>query len=233
MELQNVNLLMNDKNVLRSISLQWKRGESIALIGPNGAGKSSLLKVLSTLIKPSSGKVTYPYDISMKQWKESLGVVFPETFLYNGLSAYENLKFYQSLYNKIDRNRINQVLKLVELVHVKHELVNSYSKGMKQRLSIARALLHYPTYLLLDEPFDGLDLKSKKILEKLLLHMQQKETGYILVSHDSEHAWQLCNRALLIHEGRIVIEETCTKEGYIDFIKRYKALVKENHHDIC
>lgn len=232
MELQNVNLFMNDKDILRSINLQWRHGESIALLGANGAGKSSLLKVVSTLMKPNSGKIKYPSGISLKQWKESLGIVFPETFLYDSLTAYENLKFYQKLYGKVNKDKIDQVLELVELSYVKHELVSSFSKGMRQRLSIARALIHNPAYLLLDEPFDGLDLASKTILEKLLLQMQKAGTGYILVSHDSAHAWQLCDRALLIHEGRIVFEDKCTDERYLEFLKRYKGMLKENHHGV-
>ncbi|UOR13867.1 ABC transporter ATP-binding protein [Halobacillus amylolyticus] len=223
---------MNEKNVLRSINLHWRQGESIALIGANGAGKSSLLKVLSTLVKPSSGNIKYPVGISIRQWKESLGIVFPETFLYDGLTGYENLQFYQKLYGKVDKDGISQVLEQVELSQVQHELVSSYSKGMKQRLSIARALVHYPTYFLLDEPFDGLDLVSKQVLEDLLQQMHKKGTSYILVSHDTEHAWKLCDRALLMHKGRIVLEEKCTREGYLRFTNLYNALFKENQHDI-
>ncbi|WP_188453330.1 ABC transporter ATP-binding protein [Virgibacillus oceani] len=227
MELQNINLFMNDKNVLHSINLQWRKGESIALIGANGAGKSSLLKVLGTLVKPNSGKLKYPSDLSVKEWKKLLGIVFPETFLYHSLTAYENLRFYQKLYGKINKDRIDEVLKQVKLFHVKQEIVDTYSKGMKQRLSIARALLHNPTYLLLDEPFDGLDSESKEILKNMLLQMRQKGTGYILVSHDSEQAWELCDRAVLMHEGRIIAEGKCTNQGYFPFIKRYREIVKE------
>lgn len=231
MKLQDVNLIFNEKDVLRSIDLHWRQGETIALMGANGAGKSSLLKVLSNLVKPSSGKMEYPNG-SIQKWKDSLGIVFPDTFLYDSLTAWENLEFYQKLYGRTDKARVVQVLKQVELSHVQHELVSSYSKGMKQRLSIARALVHYPTHLLLDEPFDGLDFESKKVFEQLLLQMQTKGTGYILVSHDSEHAWKLCDRAILMHKGKIVLEEKCTKEAYVDFIKRYMLIVRENHHDI-
>jgi heme exporter protein A len=232
-EFENVSVSMNEKVVLNSINLRWKKGETIALFGANGAGKSTLLKVISTLIKPLSGEVQLPDNFTLKQWKESLGIVFPEPFLYDSLTAYENLQFYQKLYGDLDRRKIHQLLEQVQLLSVQHDLVGSFSKGMKQRLSIARSLIHDPIYLLLDEPFDGLDAVSKTILEELLMEKQNEGVGYILVSHDISQTWKLCERALLLKKGRIVLEEECSKERYQSFIDHYQSLMmKENQHDV-
>jgi heme exporter protein A len=232
LRLQNVNVSMNEKPVLKSIDLKWKKGETIALFGANGAGKSTLLKVICTLIKPRFGKVQLTNGLTLKQWKETLGIVFPEPFLYDSLTAYENLQFYQRLYGGSKSEKINQLLEQVYLSSVQNDLVGSFSKGMKQRLSIARSLIHDPTYLLLDEPFDGLDTVSKTILEELLKQKQAEGVGYILVSHDMSHTWKLCQRALLLYNGRIVLDEECLNEGYQPFIDRYQSWIRENQHDV-
>lgn len=231
MELQEVNLSINDNSILHSINIHWREGEAIAILGANGAGKSSLLNIMSSLIRPDNGKVIFPSNMSIKQWKKCLGIVFSQTFLYESLTAFENLEFYQKLYGQKDTNKIDRILKQVELFHVKNQLVNTFSKGMKQRLSIGRAFIHDPKYLLLDEPFDGLDFNSKNILNNLLEEMKSNKVGYILVSHNSKHAWEVCDRAILIHKGRIVDEESCSEQLYDSFLERYQLLVKGNSHD--
>ncbi|MDC3425772.1 ABC transporter ATP-binding protein [Aquibacillus sp. 3ASR75-11] len=232
MQLKNVSLAIEDKPVLRSINLNWAHGEAIALLGANGAGKSSLLKVMSTLLHPSTGKTTMPEGMSLQKWKSKLGVVFPETFLYSSLTGYENLLFYQKLYGKTDNEQIEQVFNQVNLSRVQQERVETYSKGMKQRLAIARAFVHQPTHLLLDEPFDGLDLASKTILERLLKEKNKQGVGYVLVSHDSAHAWDLCDRAVLLHNGKIVLETPCTEKTYRSFMNQYQGWLKEKQHDV-
>lgn len=222
-QLHQVHIELNEKPILRSIDLEWKQGESIALAGANGAGKSTLLKVLATLLKPASGKMILPEGKGLKQWRRSIGTVFPETFMYDALTAKENLEFYAQLYhvNGENINRIEEMLDQVGLFQVRHEWVRTFSKGMRQRLSIARALIHQPDYLLLDEPFDGLDAKSTEQIELLLRHLKSSGVGWILVSHDLTQAWRLCDRALLLHQGRICVNTICEEDGYTTFLEDY------------
>jgi heme exporter protein A len=228
-QLRQVHVELNEKPILRSIDLEWKQGESIALAGANGAGKSTLLKVLATLLKPASGKMILPKGKGLRQWRQSIGTVFPEIFMYDALTAKENLEFYAQLYhvNVKNINRAEEMLDQVGLFQVRHEWVRTFSKGMRQRLSIARALIHQPNYLLLDEPFDGLDAKSTEQIELLLRHLKSSGVGWILVSHDLSQAWRLCNRAILLHQGRIGLKATCKENAYPLFMEDYRRIVKE------
>jgi ABC-type multidrug transport system ATPase subunit len=230
MELRNVALSLNGKRVLHQINLSWKQGETTALIGANGAGKTTMLKVICLLLKPAKGEVILPNN-TQNQWRQELGVVFPESFLYDELTAYENMEFYQRLYGEYQSDKIVELLEAVQLSYVKNEAVGTFSKGMKQRLSIARALLHDPKYLILDEPFDGLDLKSKHILENLLLERKKNGVGWILVSHDIEHAWKLCEKALVMDNGRIIATEQCMDKDIQSFVERFHALLKGNTYE--
>jgi ABC-type multidrug transport system ATPase subunit len=228
--LQDISVELDEKRVLSSINFVWHPGESIALIGANGAGKSTLLKVISSLLKPSSGKIVYPAGMDLQKWRASIGTVFPENFMYESLTAHENLDFYRRLYGIKDNIGIGDVLRKVDLFHVRHEQVRSFSKGMKQRLSIARAMIHQPTYFLLDEPFDGLDHASKEVLKGLLFDLKQKGAAWILVSHDIQEAWALCDRTLVLHQGKLVAEEKCDEETFERFEEDYFSLFKETKH---
>lgn len=228
LELRNLEFTINEKKVLKSIKFSWIKGETIAFIGGNGAGKSTLLKIISLLSQPSDGKLSLANGVSKNKWKNNLGVVFPNSFLHDSLSAVENLYFYQQVYGADDKHFIDAILNKVELLNVKDEPVGTYSKGMRQRLSIARALVHQPEYLLLDEPFDGLDIKSNMIIEDILKEHQSKGNGYILVSHNVNQAFDLCDRAVLLHDGKIIVDEKCSKISISSFLKKYQTLLERN-----
>jgi heme exporter protein A len=227
MELKNVYVSYNEKTVMRSINFSWRPGETVTIIGANGAGKTTLLKVISLLVKPTIGQVDLN-GLSFQDWKKKLGVVLPDSFLYDELTAYENLKFYQNLYGNTDDHDIKELLGIMDLYNVKNELVGTFSKGMRQRLSIARALIHGPTHLILDEPFDGLDLNSKQIIEGLLRQKKAEGIGWILVSHDVEHAWSVCDQAVLMDKGTIILRQHCSRDSFLHFMKRYKEVLKGN-----
>src|SRR5258708_3593369 len=146
--------------VLRGVDLEVAPGECLALMGPNGAGKTTLLRILATLSKPSAGAVIVaglPLPAAAGQVRRRLGVVAHQTLLYSDLTAEENLQFYARLYGLADaRPRIAAVLEQVGLAHRRHDLVRTFSRGMQQRLAIARALLHDPEVLMFDEPDTGL-----------------------------------------------------------------------------
>jgi heme exporter protein A len=231
MELKNVYVSYNEKTVMRSINFSWNPGETVTIIGANGAGKTTLLKVISLLVKPTIGQVNLN-GLSFQDWKKKLGVVLPDSFLYDELTAYENLKFYQNLYGNTDDHDIKELLGIMDLYNVKNELVGTFSKGMKQRLSIARALIHGPTHLILDEPFDGLDLNSKQIIEGLLLKKKAEGMGWILVSHDVEHAWSVCDQAVLMDKGTILLRQHCSRDSFLHFMNRYKEVLKGNKNGL-
>ncbi|GAB7388541.1 ABC transporter ATP-binding protein [Bacillaceae bacterium] len=225
--LHKVSVVLGERTVLRSIDLALKKDEGIALLGPNGAGKSTLLKVLATLIKPTSGKMFFPDGMDLQKWRYAIGTVFPETFLYDALTAMENLNFYRKLYGVTNRDVMERVLERVGLLDVRHEPVRSFSKGMKQRLSIARALIHQPSYMILDEPFDGLDWASQEVLKRLLSDLKAKGTGWVFVTHDPELAWAHCDRVVVLYQGRIVFEEVCENRTFAEFLNRYRRIVLE------
>lgn len=229
--LEKVCVEWDESTILHDIDLVWRPGEAVALIGANGAGKSSLLKVLATLVKPSSGRLTLPEDTGWRGWRQTVGMVFPDTFLYDSLTAMENLEFYRRLYDIRDRSGTERLLEKVGLLSVKNEKAGSFSKGMRQRLSIARALIHHPAYLLLDEPFDGLDLASQEVVRQLLAELHAEGIGWILVSHDVREAWNCCERAVLLDQGRIVLEESCSESAYDAFLNIYRQrAARERDH---
>jgi heme exporter protein A len=227
--LENVEVNIDEHMILNQINLNWSKGEAIAVCGANGAGKSTLLKACAGLLQPSSGTVGYPDRMNLQQWRRSLGVIFPESFLYEKLTARENLDFYRRLYGVKDKHRAEQLLDDVRLSHVHDEFVRSFSKGMKQRLSIARALLHNPPFLLLDEPFEGLDVESQSFLEQWLKELKEHGTGILLVNHNIQQAWKICDRAVLLHQGRVVIEKKCHNESFHSFMNVYRGTMKENN----
>jgi heme exporter protein A len=232
MQLKQVDVVLEEKLVLQSVNLNWDKGQTLALIGANGAGKSTLLKVLAGLINPESGTVLLPSGMSMKEWRRYLGTVFQDTFLYNAMTPMENLEFYAQLYDVKNKTGIADLLKKVGLYRVRNERVSIFSKGMKQRLSIARALVHQPQYLLLDEPFDGLDVESVEQVMQLLNNLKQHGVGWLLVSHHMEQAWECCEEAIVLHRGQIRSRTACTDSTYTDFLGKYREMLKEQRHAI-
>ncbi|MBC8193000.1 MAG: heme ABC exporter ATP-binding protein CcmA [Candidatus Marinimicrobia bacterium] len=191
---------------LRGVSFSVQSGEFVSILGRNGAGKTTLLNILSGVSRPSEGEVklfgTNPSD---RENKAKLAVISHEMFLYGNLTALENLEYYSRIYNVPDsKGRIEEVLNDVELTHRRFDLVATYSRGMTQRLTIARALLHEPSLLLLDEPFTGLDQHAIGMLIALL--KKQKEMGrtIVLTTHDLHTAAELSHRYLVISKHKIV-----------------------------
>jgi|Deesub1362A_J573_1020465.scaffolds.fasta_scaffold00104_64 ABC-type multidrug transport system ATPase subunit len=192
---------------LKKINLEIKSGEKIAILGPNGAGKTTLIRLVAGQIKPSRGEL---FVFGERPWKYSqvknkIGVVSHNSYLYKEMTAYENLKFYGKLLelNKVElEKRIHDALSTTELLHVKDVRLSAFSRGMEQRLSIARSLLHNPELLILDEPTSGLDIKGK---ESILKHIKKysEERTVILTTHDLEEASKLCKKAAILINGEI------------------------------
>lgn len=191
---------------LRDVSFSVQAGEFVSILGRNGAGKTTLLNIISGISRPSSGSVqlfgTNPND---QVNKAKLAVISHEMFLYGNLTAIENLEYYSSIYHVPDAQaRIDAVLQDVELKHRRFDLVATYSRGMTQRLTIARALLHEPLLLLLDEPFTGLDQHAIGMLIALLKKQHEMGRTILLTTHDLHTATELSNRYLVLSRHKVV-----------------------------
>lgn len=195
---------------LRGIDLEVRRGESVAIFGPNGAGKTTLIKVLATIMNPSSGRILVD-GMSLKNNAEEIrrriGVVTHQTFLYSNLTAYENLEFYSRMYDVPGRKeRIHEVVAMVGMTSRLYDRVGTLSRGMQQRLSIARSLLHKPVIMLLDEPETGLDQQATSMLWKALQTEGEEKRTIILTTHNLERGLELGDRLLILDRGKIVYE---------------------------
>jgi heme exporter protein A len=196
--LEGVSRKFGAVRALSNINLQISEGTTVAVLGPNGSGKSTLLKLVTGLLVPTTGTVTVGGKAPRKA-KARLGYLGHEPFLYRYLSASENLRFYADLY-RVDRRRTEELLEEVGLSHKGEALVRTFSRGETQRLGLARALLHDPDYLLLDEPFSGLDEAGADLLPKLL---DRPGRTVVLSTHDRAKAAELGDRRLHLSGGRL------------------------------
>jgi ABC-type multidrug transport system ATPase subunit len=179
-------------------------GERLLLLGPNGAGKSTFIRVFSGLMRPAHGRALV-HDLAARTARELVGVVSHATFLYDELTALENLRFYASLYGVIDPvHRSAELLEAVGIPHLGNERVGRLSRGQQQRVAIARALVHDPPVLLLDEPDTGLDLAAFALLEALTT---QSGHAVVLTTHNLAAGLRLGTRVAVLSHGRIVHQQ--------------------------
>jgi len=208
---ENLVKVFNGLRAVDGISFEVKEGELFGLLGPNGAGKTTTLNMLATLIKPTSGKAfVCGFDVLKERDKvrKSIGMVFQEPALDSYLTGRENLEFHGMMYGlsrKKAKERTKEALKIVELEEFSDKLVQTYSGGMKRRLEIARALIHQPKVLFLDEPTLGLDAQTRRRIWEYIKKLN-KERGVtiILTTHYMEEADFLSDRVAIIDFGKIV-----------------------------
>lgn len=198
----------NGRWVLRGLDLRVDSGQFVLVCGANGAGKSTLLRILATLVPPSMGQLLYdgrPWDDWGPGLRRHIGVLFHESLLYDELSAEENLLWAARLYGVPEpRERVAQALEQVGMRAFRRELVGRFSRGMKQRVSLARCLLAEPRLVLLDEPYEGLDQRGVERLHRCLAHCKDQGRTVMVVAHQWEMAWPLADRMLLLSGGRLV-----------------------------
>jgi heme exporter protein A len=200
----------DERPVLRGVNLRIESGERVALLGPNGAGKTTLIKILSTIMYPTSGKVMVGgLDVreNAEEVRRRIGVVSHNTYLYNNLTAFENLDFYRRLYD-VPIQRIDEVAEMVGMKLRLHDRVNTLSRGMQQRFSIARALLHKPGIMLLDEPETGLDQQAISLLWEIFRSDKEGKRTLVLTTHNLERGLELAERFLILSGGKIVYQES-------------------------
>lgn len=217
--------------VLKGIDLDIEAGSSVAVFGPNGAGKTTFLRILSTLSKPTSGTVRIAgVDIknNPEGIRQNLGLVSHAPLLYEDLSAHENLNFYAQLYNiDVPDSRIRELLDRVGLWHRRRDLVRTFSRGMVQRMAIARALLHNPPILLLDEPDTGLDPQAAEMMTELLREIGGSERTIIMTTHHLERGLELADRVMMLVAGEIVFDQPATAISYSNLRPLYDEYVGE------
>jgi len=209
-QVQGLTKSLGSHLALRGIDLEVRQGEFVVIFGPNGAGKTTLIKVLATIMNPSSGRVLVD-GLNLKNDAEEIrrriGVVTHQTFLYSNLTAYENLEFYCRMYDvPRGKERIDEVVAIVGMTSRLYDRVGTLSRGMQQRLSIARSLLHKPAIMLLDEPETGLDQQAISMLREALQTEREGKRTIILTTHSLERGLELGDRLLILDKGKIVYE---------------------------
>lgn len=192
---------------LRGINLDLKRGEFLCLFGPNGAGKSTLLKIIATLLRPSSGTVkVLDYDLEehAEEYRAQLGMVSHQSFVYQDLTVLENLEFFASLYGVEDpQKRALDLLEEVNLADRYDMPAANLSRGMQQRLSIARALVNDPALLLLDEPYTGLDEHAASVLRDQLQLLHSQQRTIVIVTHNLRRGMESATRLGILSAGQL------------------------------
>ncbi len=180
-------------------------------MGPNGAGKTTLLQILGMLITPDSGRLLWNERVLSSRdnhMRGKIGLVSHQSFLYPDLSAMENLQFYARLYGIPQRtSRIRNLLKQAGLWSRRHDPVSQFSRGMEQRLTLLRSLLHNPDILLLDEPFTGLDFESIQWIQSVITQKLQDQTLVLFSTHQPEIAFALTHRLLILREGALILDK--------------------------
>ena len=197
------------QRALSDLDLEIHAGESLTIFGPNGAGKTTLVKLLGTVLQPTAGTLRlFGQDAVNKPSpaaRRRIGVVSHASFLYGDLTAVENLRFYAKLFAVANpESRIDEMLAEVGLAAWRERPLRSFSSGMAQRLALARAFLHDPELLLLDEPYTGLDPQAVAHLQEILIRFHGRGRTIVLTTHDIARGLEVCDRAAILAGGRLV-----------------------------
>ncbi len=220
--------------VLRGVDLHVRPQEFVTLVGANGAGKSTLLRIVATLSQPTAGEVRvggWRLPDHAGRVRRHIGLVSHQPLLYGDLSAAENLTFYARLYNLPDaEERVTRALREVGLVGRRRDPVRTFSRGMVQRLTIARATLHQPDILLLDEPYTGLDQEASALLDNLLREQVHNGRTILMITHDLVHGWQQCDRIAILNRGKIAAEVERNQVTANEFLDLYARITRGSRH---
>jgi ABC-2 type transport system ATP-binding protein len=209
-ETNSLNRTFNKRTAVQDVSFAVAEGEIFGLLGPNGAGKTTSIRILTGQLRPTSGTARVAgYDVVSERQalKSQIGVVFEYQNLYERMTGRENLLLAARLFG-CDTRRVGEILEKVELQQRANETIRNYSNGMKQRLLIARALIHGPRILFLDEPTKGLDPTAGRQIRSLVKDLAGRGVTVLLTTHYMEEADQLCQRVAFLCEGRIVALDT-------------------------
>jgi heme exporter protein A len=210
LQVQGLAKSFGHTRVLREVSLEVDQGQFLTVVGPNGAGKTTLLRILATLLKPTSGLVSFDgLDLAARsaEVRRHIGFVSHQSLTYSKLTVEENLAFYGKLYDvPAVTQRVETLLNLVGLAARRHDPARTLSRGMHQRLSIARAIIHQPSLLLLDEPYTGLDQQAAEMLRHLLQTITAEDRTVVMTTHNLQRALDLCDTVAILAKGRLVYQ---------------------------
>ena len=213
---------------LDNVDLSVGCNERLAILGPNGSGKTTLIAVLSTIMRASAGAIRimgWDSENASNEVRRHVGVVAHRTYLYEELSARENLLFYGRLYGVPNlAQRVDALLKLVDIFPRRHDQVANLSRGMQQRVALARALVHDPDVLLLDEPDTGLDQEHLDLLTSLVQGRAIPARTVILTTHNLDRALALCNRVTVLAQGRLVYHAESSTLDHTALHNAYRRL---------
>lgn len=225
-ETKRLTKVFGDRKALDKVSIEVPEGAFLSIFGPNGAGKTTLVRTLATLSRATSGTALVAgFDAKEEPDKvrEHIGLISHNPMLYPDLTAMENLMFTAQLYGVVNaEERVRELLRAVELDHRRFDVVRTFSRGMTQRLSIARALMNDPDVVFLDEPYAGLDPHAVEIFDGLIEQLRDGRT-FVMVSHDLQKGFDVCTHALVLARGRVV--SYAPKED-IDF-EQFRQLYRE------
>lgn len=220
-EVKDVSISFGSKEVLNELDFHIEEKEVFGFLGPSGAGKTTTIKLLTEQLKADRGRIKVDFT------KEEIGILTDNSGLYERLTVYENLLFFAEL-QKVDKEQIESILKRVHLWEDRNKKAKMLSKGMKQRLILARAILHKPKLLFLDEPTAALDPATTAQIHSLLLEMNKAGTTIFLTTHNMEEADKLCNRVAFLDKGKI-IELGTPSELKIKYAKDNIKIIYKNN----
>ncbi len=214
-EIQNLTKTFNGKIVLKDISFKVKEGEIFGYLGPNGAGKTTTMRIILGLLNPTSGNafVLGQNLGENEKLRNKVGVLLENDGVYDKLSAYENLDYYAQLYGISDgverKRRIGELLEFVGLSDRRNDKVGEFSKGMRRKLALARAIAHEPEVLFLDEPSSGLDPEAQIMVRELILQLSaEMGVTIFLNSHDLDEVQRICSKIAILQSGEIKTHDT-------------------------
>lgn len=227
-EAESLVRAFGDRRAVDGVSLRVHSGETLALFGPNGAGKTTLLRLLGGLLKPGGGSARVggekvPGGASVRR---QVGLVSHRTLLYDALTARENVEFFARLYHVASpREAATRALERMKIADRADTPVRALSRGMKQRVSVARATVHAPTVILADEPFTGLDASGARALSTLLGELRESGAAVVLVTHNIEEGLSLATHAAIMHRGRLVRTDARSSLDPAEYAASYRELV--------
>lgn len=225
---RKLSKVFGTRKAVDKVSIEVPQGAFLSIFGPNGAGKTTLLRMLSTLTRPTDGSASL-MGIDLREDPEAargrIGLISHNAMLYPDLTAEQNLLLYAKLYGLADpQARVMELLEAVELKHRRLDGVRTFSRGMTQRLSIARALIHDPDVVFLDEPYSGLDPHAVDIFDQLI-EKQRGGRTFVMVSHDLRKGFDMCTHALVLARGRVVTFGAKDQLDFDEFSELYRSTV--------
>jgi sodium transport system ATP-binding protein len=242
LEVKGLSKEFKNVKAVKEISFQVKQGEIVGLLGENGAGKTTTLRLLSTMLKPTSGTaVVNGFDVIKDgdNVRRQIGILFGgEVGLYDRLTARENINYFANLYgisNEEADKAIDELAKDLEMEEYIERRVGKFSRGMKQKVAIARSIVHSPSVMLFDEPSTGLDVSAARIVQDFILKCKEQNKTILFSSHSMKEVEKLCDRVVIINKGRIIeqgtIEELKVRYGNNDLEEVFVSLIGGDKHE--